>query len=65
MEPLPFPVYSPGAAPPEFLSKLTGVPCTIVVDGAGKIESLFYGPPDGANKEALRATLVKSRGARG
>ena len=57
---LPFPVLAPGAAPPEFLSKLTGVPCSIVVDGTGRIEKLFYGPPEGKNLADLRNTLKSS-----
>jgi hypothetical protein len=57
---LPFPVLAPGSVPPEFLSKLTGVPCSIVVDGTGKIETLFYGPPDGSNLEQLRDALKVS-----
>ena len=62
IETLPFPVYSPGSAPPEFLSKVPWVPCTIVVDGAGKVETLFYGPPDGKNAADLRSALLKARG---
>ena len=54
---LPFPVMTPGASPPEFLEKLGGVPCSIVVDGSGKIEKLVYGPPEGQDLAALRDAL--------
>ena len=58
---LPFPVLMPGETTPEFLTKLGGVPCSIVVDGTGKIETLFYGPPQGKDLAALRDAL-KARG---
>ena len=56
---LPFPVLAPGESTPAFLTKLTGVPATILVDGSGKIEKLFYGPPEGENAQA------RARGAQG
>jgi thiol-disulfide isomerase/thioredoxin len=62
---LPFPVLAPGETPPQFLSKVTGVPATILLDGSGKIEKLIYGPPLGDNKEALRVALAKAVRARG
>jgi peroxiredoxin len=58
---LPFPVLAPGESGPAFLTKLSGVPATILVDGSGKIEKLFYGPPEGANAQAVREAL-KARG---
>ena len=54
---LPFPVMSPGTAPPEFLGKLTGVPASILVDGSGKIEKVIYGPPEKQDLDALRTAL--------
>lgn len=54
---LPFPVLAPGETRPEFLDKVTGVPCSIVVDGSGKIETLFYGVPEGKNLTKLREAL--------
>src|SRR4029079_5454751 len=54
---LPFPVMSPGTAPPEFLGKLAGVPASILVDGSGKIERLVYGPPEKQDLDALRDAL--------
>jgi hypothetical protein len=54
---LPFAVLAPGQPPPEFLTKLSGWPCSIVVDGTGKIERLFYGPPEGKNLANLREAL--------
>ncbi|HEX5044655.1 MAG TPA: redoxin family protein [Candidatus Polarisedimenticolaceae bacterium] len=54
---LPFPVMSPGTSPPAFLERLDGVPCSIVVDGSGKIETVIYGPPEGKDLEVLRVAL--------
>jgi thiol-disulfide isomerase/thioredoxin len=57
LDTLPFPVMSPGSAPPAFLAKLSGVPASIIVDGSGKIEKLIYGPPEGKDLDALRVAL--------
>ena len=40
---LPFTVYVPGKKAPAFASKLYGVPATMIVDGSGRIEKVWYG----------------------
>lgn len=57
LDTLPFPVYVPGEPAPAFVSKLYGVPTTLVVDGDGTVRRVWYGAITEENVGELKTAL--------
>ncbi len=55
---LRFPAFRPKNPPPPFLSRIPFVPATVLLDGRGRVEKVWYGMPSGEQRKEMRKAIA-------